>query len=93
MIEAYRLRLPIYHTDVDPLLVRMLSKDYLCAVHGMSHFSSQYGRVHCTNMAARTVDPLACTYVMYDDHTIDTLPDCRIPKLDTLIVRNKAWDK
>ena len=33
-----------------------------------------------------------CTHFTYDDHIPNTLPNFRIPKLDTLVVRNEAWN-
>ena len=102
-LEAYRLRLPNYHTDVDLPLVRTLKwmKIKTVSVQWMA------GRTF-PNMEECTiiwphypeslapgggVDLPACTQFTYDDHIIDTLPNFRIPKLDTLIVRNEAWNK
>jgi hypothetical protein len=103
ILEAYRLRLPNYHTDVDLPLVRTLKwmKIKTVSVQWMA------GRTF-PNMEECTiiwphypeclapgggVDLPACTQFTYDDHIIDTLPNFRIPKLDTLIVRNEAWNK
>ena len=102
-LEAYRLRLPNYSTDVDLPLVRTLKwmKIKTVSVQWMA------GRTF-PNMGECTiiwphypeslaqgggVDLPACTQFTYDDHIIDTLPNFRIPKLDTLIVRNEAWNK
>ena len=102
-LEAYRLRLPNYHTDVDLPLVRTLKwmKIKTVSVQWMA------GRTF-PNMEECTiiwphypeslapgggVDLPACTVFTYDDHIIDTLPNFRIPKLDTLVVRNEAWNK
>jgi hypothetical protein len=50
---------------------------------------------HCPETLAPGggVDLPVCTHFTYDSHTIDVLPNFRIPKLDTLVVRNEAWNK
>ena len=50
---------------------------------------------HCPEALAPGggVDLPVCTDFTYASHTIDVLPHFRIPKLDTLVVRNEAWNK
>jgi len=75
------------------------NQDRLRAVDGMSYLSHN-GRVYYSlallsreSSQGGAVDLPACTHYTYDDHTIDTLSNSRIPKPDTLIVRNEAWSK
>ena len=102
-LEAYRLRLPTYNTDIDLPLVRTLKwmKIKTVSVQWMAGRTFP-NMTECTIIwphypeslaPAGGVDLPVCTHFTYDDHIIDTLPNFRIPKLDTLIVRNEAWNK
>jgi hypothetical protein len=102
-LEAYRLRLPTYPIESDLPLVRTLKQLTIKTV------SVQWmaGRTFPNLVEATIIWPHypetltpgggvnlpVCTHFTYDDHIIDVLPNFRIPKLDTLIVRNEAWNK
>ena len=102
-LEAHHLRLPSYSLDTDLPLVRTLKrmKIKLASVQWMA------GRIfpnmeECTIIRPFYPETLGpgggvglpiCTQFTYDDHTIDVLPNFYIPKLDTLTIRNDAWNK
>ncbi len=102
-LEAHRLRLPHYHTDVDLPLVRTLKWMKIKTVSVQWMAGRTFPNMEdCTIIwphypeslgPGGGVDLPACTRFTYDDHIIDTLPNFRIPKLDKLIVLNEAWNK
>ena len=102
-LEAYRLRLPNYHTDVDLPIVRTLKWMKIKTVSVQWMAGRTFPNMEeCTIIWPHYPESLApgggvdlpvCTHFTYDDHIIDTLPNFRIPKLDTLILRNEAWNK
>ena len=102
-LEAYGLRLPNYPIETDLPLVRTLK---FMKIKGAS-VQWMAGRtfpnlVKCTVIWPHFPETLApgggvdlpvCTHFTYDDRVLNVLPNFRIPKLDTLIVRNDAWSK
>ena len=103
ILEAHHLRLPSYLLDTNLPLVRTLKhmKIKLVSVQWMA------GRIFPNMEKCAIIRPLCpetltpgggvglpiCTQFTYDDHIIDVLPNFHIPKLDTLTVRNGAWNK
>ena len=102
-LEAFRLRLPTYTIETDLPLVRTLKRITIKTVSVQWMAGRTFSRLEeCTIIwphypealaPGGGVDLPACTHFTYDDHVIDTLRNFRIPKLDTLIVRNEAWNK
>jgi len=102
-IEAYGLRLPLYTLQTDLPIVRALKHMKIKAVSvqwmagrtfpNMEDCTITWPHYPETLALGGGVDLPVCTRFMYGDHIIDTLPNFRIPKLDTLIVRNEAWNK
>jgi hypothetical protein len=102
-LEAFRLRLPTYAVETDLPLVRTLKRIMIKTVSVQWMAGRTFPNlVECTIIWPHYPETLApgggvnlpvCTHFTYDDHVIDTLPNFRIPKLDTLIVRNEAWNK
>jgi len=102
-LEAFRLRLPLYTIETDLPLVRTLKRIKIKTVSVQWMAGRALSNLEeCTIIWPHYPETLAlgggvdlpvCTHFTYDDHVIDTLPNFRIPKLDTLIVRNEAWNK
>jgi hypothetical protein len=102
-LEAFRLRLPTYAIETDLPLVRTLKRLKIKTVSVQWMAGRTFSKLEeCTVIWPHYPETLApnggvdlpvCTHFTYDDHIIDTLPNFRIPKLDTLIVRNEAWNK
>ncbi len=102
-LEAFHLRLPTYTIETDLPLVRTLKQITIKTVSVQWMAGRTFSKLEeCIITWPRCPETLApgggvdlpvCTHFTYDDHVIDTLPNFRIPKLDTLIVRNEAWNK
>lgn len=102
-LEAFRLRLPTYTIETDLPLVRTLKRITIKTVSVQWMAGRTFSNLEqCTIIWPHYPESLApgggvdlpvCTHFTYDDHVIDTLRNFRIPKLDTLIVRNEAWNK
>ena len=102
-LEAFRLRLPTYTVETDLPLVRTLKRITIKTVSVQWMAGRTFSNLEeCTIIWPHYPETLApgggvnlpvCTHFTYDDHVIDTLPNFHIPKLDTLIVRNEAWNK
>ncbi len=102
-LEAFRLRLPTYTIETDLPLVRTLKQITIKTVSVQWMAGRSFSKLEeCTIIWPHYPETLApgggvdlpvCTHFTYDDHVIDILPNFRIPKLDTLIVRNEAWNK
>ena len=102
-LEAFRLHLPTYTIDSDLPLVRTLKRITIKTVSvqwmagrafsKLAECNIIWPRCPGTLAPGRGVELPVCTHFTYDDHLIDNLPNFRIPNLDTLIVRNEAWNK
>ena len=103
VFEAFRLRLPTYSLDTELPLVRTLKRMKIKTVSVQWMAGRTFPNlVDCTIIWPHYPETLApgggvhlpiCTHFAYDDHIIDTLPSFRVPKLDTLTVKNEAWNK
>ena len=102
-LEAFRLRLPTYGPETDLPLVRTLKRMKIKTVSVQWMAGRTFPKLQeCDIIWPHYPEALApgggvdlpvCTDFSYDDHIIDTLPNFRVPKLDTLVVRNEAWNK
>jgi hypothetical protein len=102
-LEVYCLRLPTYHIDTDLPLARTLKHMRIKTVSvqwmagrsfpNLEECTIIWPRYPETLVAGGRVDFPLCTHFTYEDLTIGTLLNFRIPKLDTLIVRNEALNK
>jgi len=102
-LEAYGLQIPTYTLHTDLPVVRTLKRMKIKSVSVQWMAGRTFPNMedctitwpHYPEMLALGggVDLPLCTHFMYCDHITDTLTNFRIPKLDTLIVRNEAWNK
>jgi len=102
-LEAHHLRLPSYPIKTDLPLVRTLRRMKIKLVSVQWMVGRTFPNMEeCTLIRPCSPETLApgggvdlptCTQFTYDSHTIDVLPNFRIPKLDTLTVRNDVWNK
>jgi len=102
-LEAHHLRLPSYPIKPDLSLVRTLRRMKIKLVSVQRMVGRTFANMEeCTLIRPCSLETLApgggvdlptCTQFTYDSHTIDVLPNFRIPKLDTLTVRNDVWNK
>ena len=103
VFEASRLRLPTYALDTELPLVRTLKRMKIKTVSVQWMVGRTFPNlVDCTIISPHYPETLApgggvhlpiCTHFAYDDYIIDTLPSFHVPKLDTLNVKNEAWNK
>jgi hypothetical protein len=102
-LEAHCLRLPEYPVENNLPLVRTLKRMKITAVSVQWMAGRTFPNMaDCAIISPRHPETLAhgggvhlpkCTQFTYDDHVIDVLPNFHIPRLDTLTVRNEAWNK
>ena len=101
--EAHGLRLPTYPVGTNLPLVRTLRRMKITAVSVQWMAGRTFPNMEkCAIIFPRNPETLAhnggidlpvCTQFTYDDHTINVLPNFRIPKLDILTIRNDTWNK
>lgn len=102
-LEANHLHLPLYPIETDLPLVRTLKRMKIKNVSVQWMVGRTFPNMaECTIIWPHYPETLApgggvdlplCTHFTYDDHIMDILPNFRLPKLDTLIVRCEAWNK
>ena len=102
-LEVHCLRLPTYPVETNLPLIRTLKRMKIKDVSvqwmagrtfpNMEECAIIFPRHPDTLVHGEAVGLPSCTRFTYEDHSIDVLPNFRIPKLDTLTVRNDAWNK
>ena len=102
-LEAHHLRLPFYPIKTDLPLVCTLRRMKIKLVSVQWMVGRTFPNMEeCTLIRPCSPGTLApgggvdlptCTQFTYDSHTIDVLPNFRIPKLDTLTIWNDVWNK
>lgn len=102
-LEAHSLRLPTYTVETDLPLIRTLRRMKITAVSVQWMAGRTFPNMEeCAIIVPRYPETLThgggidlpiCTQFTYDYHTIDVLPNFRIPKLDTLTIRNDTRSK
>ena len=103
VLEAYQLHLPTYPREIDIPIVRTLKRMSLKTVSVQWMSGRTFPALedctiiwphHPETLRLRGgVDLPVCTQFTYDDHLIEPMSEFRLPKLDKLVVRNKAWNK
>ena len=102
-LEAHFLRLPTYTVETNLPLVRTLRRMKITAVSVQWMAGRTFPNMEeCAVVSPRYPETLShgggidlpmCTQFTYDYHTIKALPNFRIPKLDTLTIRNDTRNK
>lgn len=102
-LEAHYLHLPKYRVETNLPLVHTLKRMKITAVSVQWMAGRTFPNMEeCAIISPRYPETIAhgggvdlpmCTQFTYDDHTTGVLPNFRIPKLDTLTIRNEAWNK
>jgi len=103
VLEAYRLHLPTYGSEVDLPIVRTLKRMSIKIVSVQWMAGRTFPALEdCTIIWPHHPETLhlqggvelsVCTQFTYDDHLIEPMSEFRLPKLDKMIVRNEAWNK
>ena len=102
-LEAHFLRLPTYTVETNLPLIRTLRRVKITAVSVQWMAGRTFPNMEeCVIIFPRYPETLAhgggidlpiCTQFTYEYHTINVLPNFRIPKLDTLTIRNDTRNK
>ena len=103
VLEAYRLRLPMYSPEVDLPIVRTLKRMSIKTVSVQWMTGRTFSCLEdCTIIwpyhpetlrLQGGVDLPLCTQFTYDDHLIEPMSVFRLPKLDKMVIRHEAWNK
>ena len=103
VLEAYRLRLPVYNDTVDLPIVRTLKRMFckFASVGWMSARTfpalqdSTIIRAYMMPPCSSNIRPLfsSCTRFTYEDRSMELVSEFRLPKLDKMVIRNEAWNR